>query len=308
MIQSKEVYKYVISRARSGEASLSGDELGMICPNSGCDDSGGHFSVNVNTGMYNCFKCHTSGSMAYEIACNRSEWSSVVLSGRTSLKKTSSSASSLPLLASEFHIAIYMAVHKQGKASVLQQKMAERAYRYCIGRGVTSEQIRNYQLYIKPFDNRVYFPYWDDSGNEVFYMGRAIDDVTEPKTIEPVGVEKPLFGRHVRMLTDVVVLVEGVFDHLVTPKSYALMGSSISEEQIETLVGDGIKSAFILLDPDAGEQAVRSSKKLAKRGIKPCVCLMSGDADPADIGKFGMESIVKHLMMRKVRRGQIVHI
>ena len=156
----------------------------------------------------------------------------------------------------------------------------------------------------------MYFPYWDEEGTLTFWMGRAMKTVIEPKTIEPDNASKPLYGRHVTKLSGILppLLVEGVFDHFVTPSSYALMGSGITGSQIATLRLDGVRTVALLQDPDASESMKMNSKKMGKFGIKSHMVMLSGDKDPAMIGANKMADIVTHIQSEIAKKMLITTI
>ena len=118
----------------------------------------------------------------------------------------------------------------------------------------------------------------------IYWMGRSLieDDI---KTLEPRNTTKPLFGRHVFKLPGPdVFLVEGVFDHFQTPKSYALMGTNLNDLQLDQLKRDGIRRVFLVFDPDANKAMDRTTQKLAKAGITAISCRLPGTLDPGDLG------------------------
>jgi hypothetical protein len=287
----RDVYKHVVEYLKAGLANVRSDEAEMVCPN--CGDDGNHFSVNVKKGVFNCYKCHFSGSLLPIISQNRSEWLSLVRTPHDGYRPSTGRVFSFcgtPL----WQVDTGGVIREQtGETSTTA---ALRAEEYCLRRGMTKEQIKDYCVSIKPYDPRVYFPYWDDQGQLTFWMGRAIPAVIEPKTIEPEGAEKPLFGRHVKRLSGrLVILVEGVFDHFVTPCSYAIMGSAITGSQIATLRLDYVKRVILLQDPDAGQAMADNHKKLARFGILAHICSLGGSRDPADLGRKKMADVVGQL-------------
>lgn len=287
----RDIYQHVVSHLRAGTANVRGDEIGVVCPNSTCDDEGGHFSVN-RKGMFNCYKCHLSGTLLPIISRNRSEWLSLLRTPHDGY--CPSTGRGFPVCGTPIAEVDRGGVprHKKGDALVMTALAAKE---YCLRRGMTNEQITKYRVSVKAFDPRVYFPYWNESGELTFWMGRATRTVVEPKTIEPSDSQKPLYGRHVRTVSGLVVLVEGVFDHFVTPDSYALMGSNITGTQIAMLRLDHIKEVVLLQDPDAGAVMRDNARKLGKFGIKAHIAVLHGDRDPADHGRKVMAGVVSSL-------------
>jgi hypothetical protein len=304
-MKSQEVYKYVVDYLKSGACSIEKDEVTMPCP--GCGDEG-HFSVNIRKGKFNCFKCEVGGNIRYEIQRNKQEWLSLV-SRLPSGRPTEYPREARPICSLDGQ-AISIILRDSLAPSNPEFVAATNASRYCLKRGMTKEQIEVYKGCTKRWSPRVWFPYWNEKVELTYQMGRSMnDELIKPKTLgEPVDSELPLFGRHIHIERDEVVLVEGVFDHFVTPNSYALMGSNITGPQIAQLRLDNIKRAFIILDPDASEQAIHIARRLGNFGIDvfPVVINKYGK-DPAELGRKQMTDIVKTLKQHHPIRPQTIH-
>ena len=117
---------------------------------------------------------------------------------------------------------------------------------------------------------RVVIPIANARGQTVAYAGRALDD-SLPKYKLPAGFRKAweLFNLHRAAATSsqTVIVVEGYFDCLRVhraglPWVVALMGSSLSAEQENALVG-AFESVSLLLDGDTAGRA--ASRALAAR-------------------------------------------
>ena len=290
------VYSYVIGCIRAGAYDHNDEELQMRCPS--CGDEKAHFSINIRKALYNCFKCSLGGNIRYQIMKDRSRWSSLI-SGLLSIpqEKVSGRHSAICSLdgrpLSEFWGDSPLTFDRR-------MSSMNRAVSYCMKRGMTKDQILEYRVFIKDFDSRVYFPYWNNNGDITFWTGRIMDDVplgNAVKTISSDESERPLYGRQVHRLRNDVVLVEGVFDHFSTPNSYALLGSNISLPQMKILRNDRIKRVFVILDPDATSESINVAKKLSNTNFKVYpVVINKYDKDPADIGVEHMTNIVNILL------------
>jgi hypothetical protein len=141
----------------------------------------------------------------------------------------------------------------------------------------------------------VWFPYWE--ADEVLWaVGRSFNG-SEPKTMEVGTTEKPLFGRHLGPSPKSVVLVEGVFDHLHVPESFAVMGSTVTSRQILSLVADGVERAFLLFDPDAEDKVKASAEHLRRFGVPTWPVFWRGTRkDPAEIGRVRMGNVVRSML------------
>lgn len=272
---------------KSGRFSRAGNEYVICCPF--CDDTKGHHYVNVQKRVSYCFRnnCKISVSFRHQLTGHsvRNLLETKLVSGSSQITSQDAVDVNCPL----FPI---MELKGSSKNWALKSSVGH-IYDYCISRGMTHKQIVKYRISAKPFENRVYFPYWNKRGDFIFWMGRALGK-QEPKTVEKKGAVKPLFGRHANWVSDgPVVLVEGVFDHFATPMSYALMGSSITTSQIKCLIMDKVKKVFVIGDPDADTSAQSICKRLMSSYITAYpVQLVGTSKDPADLGIEKMSRVV----------------
>ncbi len=129
---------------------------------------------------------------------------------------------------------------------------------------------------------RVAIPVHNENGEVVAYAGRSIDG-REPKYRFPRGFHKglELFNIHRAKKTKggKVIVVEGFFDALQVhqagfPNVVALMGTTLSEAQLNTLAGN-FQSAVLMLDGDGPGRAAspkiadQFGRRMAVRVITP---------------------------------------
>ena len=296
-MNSESMLDYAIRQMRAGNAFRNEEQVVIPCPE--CDtDEHNNCYVETKRGLFHCFKCGLGGSMRRALTRRREEWKAALQfvgepSGGGLPGAEDVSDELIPLLTSGGRLRV------GGVFGGLIRK----AYNYCLLRGVTHEQVQAYRVSVRRFESRVFFPVWDLDGETTFWIGRTLlekDGVA--KTIEPTGSDKPLYGRHVMKagLIDIaedpwVVLVEGVFDHLITPNSYAMLGSTVTVGQCDTLKGDGVRSVFLVGDPDIGGQMGVSVRRLVRRGLVAYPVKVEGQQDPAALGRKVMERLTASL-------------
>ena len=137
-------------------------------------------------------------------------------------------------------------------------------------RGVSAEAIGHFQMGFCErgmMKGRWCFPIHNPDGEVVAYAGRWVDKelpkgVTRYLLPPKFAKSHELFNLHraIAWGADHVTIVEGYFGavrmHMLRMPTVALMGTSISEEQVELLVQAGVQRATLLLDgDDAGRQA-----------------------------------------------------
>lgn len=299
------VFDHIVSCLRTGAYTPgNGNEISLRCPN--CGDDEGHFGINHKSGLYNCFKCPLSGNLASVILRNREIWQKIFRRVYPAAPPASKGGY-FSFCSFGFESVVDIRLAKKDDKQDLLYLQATNIVNYCLGRGMTGKQIQEYHVLMRDFDSRAYFPYWDETGGVTFWMGRTTNDEIEPKTIERGNSQKPLYGRHIKIIKGEVVLLEGVFDHFVTPCSYALMGSNITAPQIIQLREDDVKRIFLIMDPDAGEQSQRMARKLADFRFDVFPVVIQPYNDPAKLGRLEMVKIVRALKRKNYVRPQTLY-
>jgi hypothetical protein len=135
------------------------------------------------------------------------------------------------------------------------------AEKYLASRGISEYTVRKLGLEYDPDKKRIVFPVKDVDGNLFGFTGRVIEDHIKPKVFNYCDVDKSQFilGQEHWNRELPSVLVEGLFAlaHFteITKGKYfpynlgAIMGSSISDGQIERLIKFG-QPIYVFLDND----------------------------------------------------------
>lgn len=150
------------------------------------------------------------------------------------------------------------------------------------------------------FRGRLIFPLADQRGRVLGFAGRALREGQQPKYLNTsenaaVGFHKGqlLYGMHkaraAAMKAGRFIVVEGYTDVLALhqagiPECVAIMGTSLTDEQLRELTrGEGM--VYLALDADnAGKQATFRASGMAKeRNAELKVIAMPGGRDPAEI-------------------------
>lgn len=293
-----EILDYVLSHIRSGDYAESGEfRLVMDCPLPECRGAARksrHWYLNREWYGWRCYRTGRGGSLRDEALSRPGVWSEVVSSG---LSAGSRGPRKAPGLLRD--LGLVPLADAAGKAPDGQIRAS---YRYLEGRGVTARQITDYRLCVRPFEARVWFPYWLPDGRVPFAAGRRTDSDDPPKTVELGDGDKPLYGSHVSPPHGgLVVLVEGWADHFATPRSYALMGSDLTRSQVEDLTawasGGRLDRILLVCDPDAKDKARHLVGRL-RRAVPASAALFlegCGGADPDKLGRGVMGEIVRQV-------------
>lgn len=168
--------------------------------------------------------------------------------------------------------------------------------RYNIGY-IGSEWINDYRM-----RERVVIPSYNAYGSLNYYIARDYTGQNKRKIFNP-DVEKTsiIFNEEKINWYEPITIVEGPFDHIVTPNSIPMLGSALTEDSLlyRTLMEKAISTVNIMLDYDATEKAKRLYKKLESTQLRGRVriieCPNNDDDgyDPADIYRdYGKEGII----------------
>lgn len=161
------------------------------------------------------------------------------------------------------------------------------------------------------FQDRVMFPIHDLDGNVVGFTGRIYQNNNQAKYInskESVIFKKGtiLFNYH-RAKSEIkrkkeIIIVEGNMDAIRmyingVQNVVALMGTSLTNEQVSIIKSLRAKVILMLDNDEAGESAsINNGDILEKAGIKPLIVRLSGEKDPDEyIIKNGVEGIINNI-------------
>ncbi len=161
------------------------------------------------------------------------------------------------------------------------------------------------------FNNRIIFPIHDLDGNPVGFTGRIYENVDQAKYIN--SKESPIFKKgqilfnYHRAKNEIkkkkeVIVVEGNMDairmHTNGIKNVvALMGTSLTKDQINILKSLRAKVILMLDNDEAGETAtLENGNLLENANISPLIIRLSGEKDPDEyIIKNGVEAILNNI-------------
>lgn len=171
-------------------------------------------------------------------------------------------------------------------------------------RGLSPEIIRSMRPHSGPSLGYVYFPFYPPGGEVPHYFtGRRVVDSEELPVYEnppngsfPVRKTETLWGLH-RIIYPVknLVLCEGIFDACWEPHRVALLGKTISPEQVSLVNRLEPWEITVMLDGDAAEEAVILCQILSQ-GFTRAIWKVDlpQDQDPDDLGKAGEGFMLKH--------------
>lgn len=186
--------------------------------------------------------------------------------------------------------------------------MGRKLHRYLRNRGLTVEQIHHHRIgyvvrgnyggsIVLPVYMKKKLRFWQV--RRVFLAGSNVAKYDSP-TVERADI---LFNYDVISKNGEAVIVEGIFDAISQePKpAVALLGKSISNEQIALLVKKRVRKVTVVLDGEAWNDTLAVAQAVREKlfGVRRVSALrLPEKLDPGKLGSKLMKKIVEHREFR----------
>lgn len=182
------------------------------------------------------------------------------------------------------------------------------AYKYLKGRGITDFIINEYGLLQldssgknKQYRNRIVIPSYDRYDVLNYWVGRDYTGTSNRKVINAKTSKTDIIFNESKInWYEPITLVEGPFDHIVTPNSIPLLGKSLNEEYAlyDALFERSKSDIRIFLDDDAIKNAYKIYRLLNKGKLEGRVYVVDtpNGYDPSLIfQEYGKDGILNAL-------------
>lgn len=199
----------------------------------------------------------------------------------------------------------YISLPEGFKPLNTKDKDSEEAYQYLKSRGITDDIIQRYNIgYINSSKDyslrkRVYIPSYDNFDNLTYWVGRDYTNKNKQKVKNPKRSKtEVVFNEGKINWYEPVTLVEGPFDHIVTPNSIPLMGKTLGENSavFDALINKSKCDINIFLDDDAIDSAYKIYRLLSGTVLKGKVKIILSPTgyDPSLLyQEYGQSGIIK---------------
>lgn len=162
------------------------------------------------------------------------------------------------------------------------------AFNYLYNRGVGDDIIEKFNIGFclsGQYENRIIIPSYNVEGDINYFISRTIlKYIKKLKYLNPKIEKKQIIVNELFIdWNKDMFLVEGPFDHLVTPNSIPLLGKDLYTLLFEKIYNNANKKVIIILDDDAIEAAKKIYYKLdcGRLYKNVYICKMIKDTDPA---------------------------
>ena len=272
MVSPQYIRGYILDKFKAiGKLSASNDEFVMeslLCP----DDWKRHMSINLNTGLWQCFKTGEKGNFVklYSAAENISYL-------KAQQKLIIHSFSEDPTTQQEVEEEPSEVFSSDSLTPInLQTEPTEttsRAWMFCFQRGLfdTENDSKTYYISSDPkLANRLIIPFEED-GTLFYYQARALDNEQRPKYLNPTQS----FAKSSNVLypydydADHLVICEGPLDAISLQNqginATCTMGCSISDVQIDILSDFQGRIIVGYDNDDAGQRGLERIERMRKK-------------------------------------------
>lgn len=275
---------FVLEQALS-DTAISGSQLYATCPY--CGDSKNHFTVNLDSLIWNCWKC---GEGYHGKKTVKNLLKDLNVDKEYFIKKRKAKI----IIPAGLKLPRYTLFGKR-KGSTLEK----RALSYLLIRGLNYERIQSDCMgYGRPIDDvpyRVVIP-MSIGGKVAYYQARDFIGNHPKKYLNPKIPRQGVLGNYDYVSGDRCILVEGFFG-AIHVGGIALLGRTISPAQVFLLKKKGFKEFIIMLDgwkegADTRINSLRIAKQLLGIGSVRLAILEKGK-QPDDYSQKDIKALTE---------------
>lgn len=235
-------------------------------------DGRGNLSINYERGVFKCWSCWERNNMYGTLYTlikkygNKQHLKDFILIAPTLLKKKNNIINDVVI-----DVKLPISFKKFSESSEYDTNYNS-ALHYVKNRGLTKDILYKYDIGFTcegKLSDRIVIPSYDINGELNYFIARSWHKWNKSKYINPeAGVESKskdeiVFNEGKINWNSTVYLVEGVFDHIVTPNSIPLLGKFISDTLFHTLQQKSNSDIVIVLD--GGKEERKDSMVLYNR-------------------------------------------
>lgn len=283
-----------------GEPHKHNDGKGQIafdCPACSAEkglsdgDGKGNLEINYYKGVYKCWACyetsHMSGNIYHLIKKygsreNIADFLVIAKELKFDLEFKTTSDAVITALPKEFQSLMVKSNNSEYKMAMAY--LAERK----IGYDIIEKFNLGYCAY-GLYGGRIIIPSYDADGNVNYFCGRAYKDHITPKYLNPdTDKTSIIFNEHKLNWDATIYIVEGPFDHLVTPNSAVLLGKYLDFGHLlyQKLTAKASGLVVTVLDGDAVKNSKRLYFKLNCGNLRDRVRCVLNIPEKYDISKI----------------------
>lgn len=229
-------------------------------------DGKGNLEVNYAKGVYKCWSCWERNNMygtlvrlIKKYGTNKNLKDYLLIAPKNTYQK-------LDKLEEAPILQLPKGYKKLSECSEYDNKYKQ-AYEYVKSRGISDDTIKEYQIGYTiegKYRGRIIVPSFDVDNNLNYFIARSFEKWMDNKYLNPEArKELIIFNENKINWDSTIYLVEGAFDHIVTPNSIPLLGKLVSDKLFMTLQTKA--KGDIILVMDGGEIERKDSMNIYKK-------------------------------------------
>jgi len=227
-------------------------------------DGKGNLEVNYEQGVYKCWSCKDVNHMSGYIPTLIKKFGNKKLLKQYFILKPEIKKVDETIEVQRIDVKLPVTFLPLSKQYPYDENY-NKAFNYLAERGITQDIIDYYKLGYTTSGShflRIILPSYDIAGELNYFSGRAFSWVN-PKYLNcDADKTNVIFNENKVNWDATIYLVEGPFDHIVTPNSIPLLGKYMNDLLFETLIEKAKSNIVIVLDADAERDAENLYKKL----------------------------------------------
>ena len=230
-------------------------------------DGKGNLAINYERAVYKCWSCWERNNMFGTLLSlvknygNRQHYRDYLLVAPKINKSLGEAKTEEKII-----VELPKSYRKFSESSIYYTNHNE-SYTYVKSRGLTNDLLERFQIgYTNEGNhkNRIIIPSFDVNGELNYYIARSYDKWNKFKYLNPEAEKKSIiFNEYLVNWNSTVYLVEGAFDHIVTPNSIPLLGKFVSDKLFHNLQTRCKGDVVIVLD--GGKEERRDSMVLYRK-------------------------------------------
>jgi DNA primase len=256
------------------------DECAFHCPF--CHHHKRKLFVNLESQKWHCWVCNSKGKRLYNLLKPLNVSSAVLSTLKSILGEDKYKASS----EDETHVNFSLPNEFISMIDAPMTFETKNAAKYIKSRGLSRADVMKYNIgYCATgmYKNHIIVPSYDQNNNLNYFIARSYYDAEYKYKNPPITKDQIVFESHISYDLP-IVLVEGIFDAMAVKRNaIPLLGKTIMPKLFNKLLEKNVKEIYIMLDPDARDEAIKIAESLQKQHITTYV-ITELNEDPADNG------------------------
>lgn len=276
----------------------------MCAEDKGVDSDGkGNLAVNYKKGVYKCWACYERNNMHGSIVRLIKKYGNRQLLRDYLLVAPDFKYGSDTKAKKQVFLRLPKGFKKFSESTMYDEGYKV-AYEYVKSRGLTDDLLERYNIGFTiegKKRNRIIIPSYNLDGKLEYYIARSWVKWNKFKYLNPEAEkEEIIFNENLINWDSTIYLVEGVFDHIVTPNSIPMLGKVMSDKLFFALLTKAKGNIVLVLDggEEEREDALTLYTKLNTLSLYNRIRIVNLP-DNWDLSllnqKFGKSFIIKYL-------------